>query len=345
MVILILFPIFLWVTLTFTDDNENSFKPYSIFNNGEKGVSVIHKSLSELGYTSSLIIREVSSQDISTAQIVIESERPYKLDFNSEIIKNWVGNGGTLIYLVPYWGSLAVNYGSEIDSYATKELVEAKAYSYNKGLLVMGDPIILSNKTLTRDTNGAYWIVAQLDNRGIESIGFNEYYHYFEGLKPSLWRDIPSGIKFTIYQVILVLIIIIYYYGKRFGKVVPLYEEVERIENEYVYSAASLFKKGELREDAILNLYDSFLSLFEDNTGHKSTSNDVKWINIWENEKFPDVNKAKKLYNHVETIKKGKKISSREMLEIVDIIEHMKKIIDKGRETHWRELKKDTQSI
>lgn len=344
-IILILFPIFLWLTLTFTNDNENAFKPYSIFNNGEKGVSVIYKSLSELGYTSSLILTEVDSQDIGTAQIVIETERPYKLDLNSGNIKNWISDGGTLIYLVPYWDSLVVNYGSEIDSYASKELEEAKAYSYNKGLLIMGDPIILINKTLTNNTDGAYWLVGQLDNMGVDNISFNEYYHYFEGHKPSLWRDIPAGIKFAIYQAILVLIIVIYYYGKRFGKVVPLYEEIERTENEYIYSAASLFKKGELREDVILNLYDNFLSSFEDSTGHKNTNNEISWVNLWEKEKLPDVNKAKKLYNFVEAIKTGKKISSKEMLEIVDIIEYLKKIIDKGREVHWRELKRDTQSI
>lgn len=345
LIILILFPIFLWLTLTFTNDNENTFKPYSIFNNGEKGVSVIHKSFSELGYTTGLILTEVYSQDTSMAQIVIESERPYKLDLNSDNIKNWIGNGGALIYLVPNWDSYVINYGSEIDSYASKERKDAKAYSYNKGLLVMGDPIILNNKTLTTNTDGAYWLVAQLDNIGIDSINFNEYYHYYEGHKPSLWRDIPAGIKFAIYQVAIVLIIIIYYYGKRFGKVVPLYEEVERTENEYIYSAASLFKKGELREDVILNIYDNFLSSFEDSTGHKSTNNYISWINIWEKEKLPDMSKAKKLYKFIETMKNGKKISSREMLEIVDIIEHLKKIIDKGREVHWRELKRDTQSI
>ncbi len=335
----------LWLILTFSTDNEKSFKPYSIFNKGEKGVSVVYEALKELGYTANLILKEVDSQDIGMAQIVIEPKEPYKLDLENDNIRDWIKSGGVLIYLVPNWDGLLLDYGTEIDSYISNEEKYAKAYSYDNGLLVIGDPEILNNKTLTTNTEGAYWIITQINNLNINSISFNEYYHYFGGHKPSLWRDIPTGIKLSIYQIIIAAALIIYYYGKRFGKVIPLYEEVERVENEYIYSAASLFKRGELREDVIANFYDDFLCSFEDSTGYRSNDKAESWINIWEREKLPDMNIAKKLYDFIETMSSSKKISSREMLEIVGIIEHLKKIIDKGREVHWRELKKDTQSI
>ena len=74
---------------------------------------------------------------------------------------------------------------------------------------------------------------------------------------------------------------------------------------------------------------------------HRSES----WISVWEKEKLPDMNRARKLYDFIGTMNDNKKISSKEMLEIVGIIEHLKKIIDKGREVHWREQKRDIQSI
>lgn len=335
----------LWLTLTFTDDNEKSFKPYTVLNKGEKGVSVIYETLKELGYTANFILTEVESQDINSAQIVIEPKIPYKLDLGNENIKNWIKNGGVLIYLTPNWDEILFTYGTEIDNYTLNEGKYAKAYSYDKGLLVIGDPEIINNKTLITNTEGAYWLITQINNLGIRNISFNEFYHYFEGHKPSLWRDIPVGIKLTIYQVIIVIAIVIYYYGKRFGKVIPLYEEVERVENEYIYSAASLFKRGELREDVILNLYDDFLYSFEDSLRSKNNHRSESWISVWEKEKLPDMNRARKLYDFIGTMNDNKKISSKEMLEIVGIIEHLKKIIDKGREVHWREQKRDIQSI
>lgn len=340
-----LLPVFLWLTLTFTDDNEKTFKPYSILNKGKEGASIIYEVLTELGYTTDLVLTEVNSQDIKTAQIVIEPKSPYRLELDQDSIKNWIESGGTLIYLTPTWGELELDYGEEIDSYDSNELSHAKTYSYNKGSLIIGDPKILSNKTLMTDTDGAYWIITQLEKKNIDNIYFNEYYHYFEGHRPSLWRDIPTGIKIVIYQIILVIAIIIYYYGKRFGKVIPLYDEVERIENEYIYSAASLFKKGELREDVILSFYNDFLYSFQDGIGYKSIGGAENWVEVWEQEKLSNVEAAKKLYGFIDTMKDAKKMSSKEMLEIIDIIEHLKKIAVKGREVHWKEQKKDIQSI
>lgn len=344
-ILLILFPVFLWLSLTFTNDNEKSLKPYSVLNKGKEGVSVIYEVLKDLGYTTNLTLTEANSQDINMGQIVIEPKEPYKLEINQESIKDWVKNGGSLIYLTPRWKDLELNYGKEIDKYTLSEIEYAKAYSYNDGLLVVGDPKILSNKTLTTNTDGAYWLIKQLENMGTNNINFNEYYHYFEGFKPSLWRDIPKGIKFTIYQIILVIATVIYYYGKRFGKVKPLYEEVERTENEYIYSAAALFKRGELREDVVLNFYNDFLSSLEENTRYYNKNQTKNWVEIWEREELPETNEAKKLYSFIDVMKDNKRISSKEMLETISTIERLKKILDKRRGVYWKELKRDIQSI
>lgn len=329
-ILLILFPVFLWLSITFTNDNEESLKPYSVLNKGKEGVSVIYQVFKDLGYDANLTLTEVNYQDIYSAQIVIEPNEPYKLEADQDIIKDWIRDGGSLIYLAPKWKSIDLDYGEEIDQFFLSGEEQAKAYLYNDGLLIIGDPKLLSNKTLTTNTDGAFWIAMLLEDMNVKSIGFNEYYNYFEGQKPSLWRDIPSGIKFTIYQIVLVIAIIIYYYGKRFGKVAPLYEEVERAENEYIYSAASLFRRGELREDVVINLYNDFLSFLEDKIGYYSIESTTSWVEAWEQEKLPDINEAQKLYGFVNSIKEGKKISSKEMLEVISNIEHLKKILTKG---------------
>ncbi len=314
-------------------------------NKGKSGISVIYEVFKDLGYNTNLVLTEVNSQNIDKAQIVIEPNEPYKLKTDEDSIKGWIENGGILIYLTPKWKNLEPSYGEEVDRYISEEKEQAIAYSLHKGLLVIGDPQILSNKTLTDNTDGAYWLLTQLENRNIKNISFNEYYHYFEGQGPSLWRDIPKGIKLAIYQTVLLIAIIIYYFGKRFGKIIPFYEEVERVENEYIYSAASLYKRGELREDVVVNFYNDFLSSLEDSVGYYNMNRNQSWVEIWKKENLPDTNEAKKLYDFIDAMEYGKKISSKEMLQAITTIEHLKKILDKRREVHWRELKRDTQNI
>lgn len=339
--ILIFFPVFLWISLNFTNDSYKYSKPYSVGNKGKEGVSVIFEALKDMGYTTNLIFTEVPIIEKYTLQIVIETE-DYELDIYEDNIKKWLEDGGNLIYLRPEWESLNSSYGEVIDKYKLSEEEKAKAYSVGKGLLILGAPDIISNKTLTENTDGAYWAIGQFDNRNIKNISFNEYYHFSQYHKPSLWKDTPKEIKLIIFQIILFIVVVIYYYGKRFGNIVPFYEEVERVENEYIYSAASLYKKGELRAEAVENFYKNFLENLENTLGLYIKDNN--WIQIWEHENLPDLKEAKRLYELIDT-NEGGKMTSKEMLQIISIIEHLNKNLNKRRETNWKELKGDLRII
>lgn len=340
--ILIFFPVFLWISLSFTNESQKYLKPYSVGNKGKEGVSIIYEVLKDTGYTTNLVFKEVHLGKGDTLQIVIEAKGS-QLDIYEEDIKKWLEDGGNLLYLTAEWKSLDPSYGREIDKYILLEEEKAIAYSLGKGLLILGEPQIISNKALTQNTDGAYWILTQIENRHINSISFNEYYHYSQARQPSLWKGMPKEIKFIVYEIILFIALIIYYHGKRFGGIIPFHEEVERIENEYIYSAASLYKKGELRKEAIESFYKDFLTNLENTLGVYNLK-DNNWIQIWENERLPSLKEGKRLYELMD-IDEDAKITSKEMLQIVSIIEHLNKILSKRRETNWKELKGDIHSI
>jgi len=67
-------------------------------------------------------------------------------------------------------------------------------------------------------------------------------------------------------------------------------------------------------------------------------------VELWKNEKLPEFNKVKRVYDfvHYET-DNGKKINPIKMLEIILIIERLIKILERRRESRWKTLKKDTQ--
>lgn len=117
----------------------------------------------------------------------------------------------------------------------------------------------------------------------------NESYFYITSETKTLWDSLSMDQKFFCYQIILFLIAFFAYKGKRFGKPIPLYEEVERTENEYVYSAAALYKHAACWDLAAENYYKSFLRLI-----NKSHDN---WLEYWEEEQLPDIfNKRRDSY-------------------------------------------------
>jgi hypothetical protein len=65
---------------------------------------------------------------------------------------------------------------------------------------------------------------------------------------------------------------------------------------------------------------------------------DEGWLEYWENEKLPALDKAKGVYNFISNKKVN--ANAKEYIQIVSTIEQLKKIIEKRREAYWKTLKK-----
>ncbi|MCT4564803.1 MAG: hypothetical protein N4A68_10905 [Maledivibacter sp.] len=346
-IFIFLIPIFLWLSLNFSGDKNNKSIPYSVLNKGSKGVSVIYEAMKELGYPVKLDLNNIEDKDYDNIQFVILSNYNSRFDINDDSIKAWIKMGGKLVCLYEDIGDIRLDYGKKIDSFTMHYKDSGSVFSYGDGRVLIGDSGLINNKALSRDTDGAYWILKQIDEWGYSRIEFNEFYHYSGGKKKSLWEDMPKGIKFMLYQVAFLIASIIFYKGKRFGKPIPLYEEVERTENEYILSVASLYQKAGCWEVVFESYYRDFLLEVQGLFG-KNECIDEEWLELWEKKKLSRFNKAKELYDfkrseisHI----KNKKKKSKKYLEMISIIESLKKIIMKRREDHWKRLKKDIQKI
>lgn len=343
-ILIILIPIFLWFSLNFSSKSEKNMKPYTVLNNHTKGFSVMYETMKELNYPTELSIKKVRNRSKDTVQIISQGKKSTDFDMNHAEIKNWIEKGGNIIYLSPDWEDIKVTYGKKIASYNK----EATVFSCKEGNILIGNTDILTNKTLVENTKGAYWILKQMDQWKYEAIEFNEYYHYATKEKPSLWKDMPRGIKLIVCQLLLLIICIIIYKGKRFGKVVPLYEEVERAENEHLLSVASLYQQAGCWEVIFDHYYKDFL--IEANKVFVKDEEIVRkiWFELWEKEDLGKNHKAKKLYEFSQEPTheyKSKKKKAKKFLEIILIIEELKKILEKRRESHWRNLTRDIQKI
>jgi len=316
---IILIPLFLWVSFYLSSTMDNKLPNYTTSNKSSMGYSVFFETLKQLNYPVNTSINPVNSYDIGNMQIVAQGGN---FDVNSKEIKAWVEKGGTLIYLTE--GKINfIDYGSpQVKGNIT-------LYKYNKGMVINSDVSYVTNSTLTKTTTSAYELLQEIDSHSYKKIYFNEAHVYSVADKKSLWDYIPMSFKYIIYELILVIIAFFYYKGKRFGKVLPFYEEVERIENEYLYSAASLYRQAKCSDLILGYYYKSFL--------RQMNKSDGNWLEYWREQKLPSANKAKKVYEfmHIE----NKELKVKEYLGIVAILEGLSEILKKRRDEHWKTLK------
>ena len=321
---ILIIPLFLLLAFYITTRIEKKLPPYSVANKSRMGYSVFYEALKELNYPVERTLKQVDEYQTNSVQIIPPGG---KFDINKDDVKKWVEKGGILVYLTPE----TVDY----IEYATsvKATGDIKLYTYNKGRIINADADFMTNKTLLNDTSKAYELLKEISKLSYEKLYFNESYLFSPASTKSLWDTTPMGIKYIIYQMLIALGAFFYYKGKRFGKTIPLHAEVERSENEYLYSAASLYRQAKCLDLMVDNYYKNFLKGFK--------NNEEDWLEYWEKEKLPSLHQAKKVYEFMKY--KKTKPKAKEYIQIVTVIEYLNKILDKRRDSHWKTLKKTLQ--
>lgn len=292
----------------------------STLNNSGGGLSAFYKTLGELKLPIERTLTPINESNIDDIQIVAQGG---SFDVNSTKVKEWVEKGGSLLYLssdkVPIFTFSSI----------PKIKGNIKIYNINKGMIIVAQTSYVTNKNLLIETSNAYEVISEICSYPYKKIVFSEGYLFSQTEKKGLWDFIPLSGKYIIYQFTLILIAFFYYKGKRFGKAIPLYEEVERTENEYLYSTASLYSLAGCWDLILENYYKSLLREIRYPKGN--------FIEYWQRENLKDLNKAKRVYEFMES--KNTKIKRKEYIEMVNTIEVLKNIVKKRRDINWKTLK------
>lgn len=320
-IFLILIPIFLFLTLFISSRMENMLPLYSVINKSKTGCSVFYEALKELDYPVDRAMNAISTYNNKGIHIAAGVG---SFDVNSDEIREWVKDGGILVYLKnDMLTSIEYDISPEIGG-------DLNINKYHKGVIISMNAYSLTNKALTKNTNAAYELLQEISKYQYDKIYFNEGHLYSDVEKKSLWNYTPVGMKYIIYQFILVLIAFFYFKGKRFGKTIPLHEEVERSENEYLYSTASLYRQAKCWDLMVESYYKSLL--------RSITSTHESWLEYWEKESLPSYDKANMVYEFMN--KENEKRSVKEYTKVVTTIEYLKSILKKRRGSYWRKMKK-----
>jgi len=218
--------------------HNSGFPNYTSFSYENAGVSLLHDTLQHMGYPIALLYRPAQTVDINAAVFIIQPVNP-RIDYEmTHDILLWVRRGGRLFYLDN-------RYPTAMDQILDSEYREAissmRLYQVGMGEVITGPADIVANANLMGNYFYGEGITYILSRWNPDRIYFAEYYHGFHAAS-GMFRQMPLWLRLVTFQIIIGAVALMWHLGKRFGNPIPLYEEIEREENEQVLVLARLYK-------------------------------------------------------------------------------------------------------
>lgn len=308
--------------------------PYSFKNTGFFGSALYYDTLDALGYD---VTYEVSPiKRIGSDRLVVINAASNTATISNddyESIFGYVEKGGKVLIL-----SLNV-YDLQMPSsslFQSEDVVGpfTKWITNTDGVLLYGEVYTFGNFTIATERAVSYETLKELHPYINEhGIVFNEYYLFVHDGKRSLWREIPSGIKFVLYQLLLLLIIYVGYKGKRFGPPLTLYEESEPDEHQYAKAVGELYYQAGHWEILIETYYHQLLNKIYKKHLLYTDISESNWVRIFQ-EHHKNYKTALKVYEFMEQYKSGalesyrKKIRNRKIKEMLVNIQTLENSLD-----------------
>lgn len=297
-----------YVLIQFQKSNKT---PNSFHNSGYLGNSLYYDTLEKLGYPVSYTIEPV--EKINTEGLVVlnvASNLNELEEKDYEKIFSYVRNGGKMLVLFSSEGYEYEKYPGNEDFTEISDEIEEQPYrkwiSGSEGVLMYGSIYTTSNTSVSEEREIAYNTLVML-HPYIEKDGivFNEYYLYVRDGKRSLWSEVPQGLKFIIYQILIVIVLFIGYKGRRFGAPKILYEEVEPDEHQYAKAVGELYYRGGHYEVLIDAYYKHFISKVYHKHLLYYDVNEENWISVFQDYKDLEYKTATKVYRFMKQYKNG----------------------------------------
>lgn len=221
--------------------HEQRHPNFTTFSNRTYGISLLYDTLQYMGYPVGVLYRPVN-ESLSTGGVVfiVQPTNPRPTPETADSILEWVQMGGRLVYLENRQPTVIDRALSGHD-YA--EFGSMRWYRHGMGEIITGRASALANTNLMANASYGAGIAYVLAGWNPDFIYFAEYYHGFHSAG-GLFSQMPIWLQLVTVQIGIIAIILIWHLGKRFGKPVPLYEEIEREENEQIMVLARLYRQA-----------------------------------------------------------------------------------------------------
>jgi hypothetical protein len=220
-------------------DGANREPDYTVFSTGENGAALLYDTLRHMGLPVYIGYTELDDR-VSIHDVYIWMEPNSLSEKDVESALHWIERGGRLILLE--------NGGyTELDDYFNWEEAPTFGpfthYRYGLGDVLTGDASPFLNGNLMKQSDNGQALVACLTQWNGSRIFISEWIHGYE-YDDNTWTKLPGGLKIFVCQLALLALALVWFFGKRFGKPILYYEEIEREENEYIKALANLHRQA-----------------------------------------------------------------------------------------------------
>ena len=225
--------------------NNQNYPNFTSMSNNELGVSLLYDTLQHLQYPVTTLHLPVNDAlSFNDVVFIIQPVRPRVCHCMTEDILDWVRLGGRLFFLENRANTVMDN---ALESEPYQRIDNLRRYRVGMGEVITGRADNITNINLMCNPSYGETIANILTAWSPVQIHFAEYYHGFQRTE-GIFGQLPVGIRMVTFQIFITAAVLMWHLGKRFGKPIQFYEEVERDENEQVIVLARLYKQADRRK-------------------------------------------------------------------------------------------------
>jgi hypothetical protein len=222
-----------------------------------------------------------------------------------------------------------------VSEYATRIKVDSRSVTYHIGddlsailadtklgkgrVILLTDQYILANNGISQADNVSLGLNLLAD-RPSGKIAFDEYHHGYGhswagGGLMSYFRGTP--VPWMMAQAGLIAVLVVYSYGKRFGRPVPLRRERRTTNLEFVSSMANITRLAEASDLAMEDIYSEFRKQLCRYGGVSTKLENAKLATAVARRSSLDVRSLGELLSRCDEIAGGAPVSDGELLKLV----------------------------
>ena len=221
-----------------------------------------------------------------------------------------------------------------LSDYATSIRLESRTATYHLGngqaaaladakigkgrVVLLTDPYVVANNGISKADNVILGLNLFAD-RPSGDISFDEYHHGYgsstsDGMM-SYFRGTP--VPWMMWQAALIVAIIVYSYGRRFARPLPLRRERRTTNLEFVSSMANITRLARASDVAMQNIYSEFRNRLCRFSGVPARSDTATLARVAAGRAKIDRNELWRLLLRCEAVARGAPVGDSEMLALV----------------------------
>jgi hypothetical protein len=223
----------------------------------------------------------------------------------------------------------------ELSDYATRVKVDSRSATYHIGddqaavladaqvgkgrVVLLTDPYVVANNGISQADN-VILALNLLTDRPAGKVAFDEYHHGYGASSTgggllSYFRGTP--VPWMLAQAGLIAALVVYSYGRRFGRPIPLRQERRTTNLEFVSSMANITRLAHASDLAMENIYSEFRKRLCRFSGVPAKIENRKLAAAAARRARLDERGLAGLLSRCEEIARGEKVSEPEVLKLV----------------------------